>query len=46
MSSPLFCAKCGGELKLSNDGYKCLNCNKEYPISRGNNQKKEFFKEF
>ncbi len=46
MSNPLFCVKCGGELKLGSDGYKCLNCDKMYPLSKDNSQKKDFFKEF
>lgn len=41
MSNPLFCTECGGDLKITNNGYKCLNCNKNYPKSKDNNQKKQ-----
>ena len=37
---PLFCAKCGGNLKPVNDGYKCTNCGKKYPQSKYKHEKK------
>ena len=40
MSNPLFCAKCGGDLKHTNNGYKCSNCDNEYPQSKDNNPRK------
>ena len=48
MSNPLFCTECGGDLKHTNEGYKCLNCNKKYPQAKNNNPKKQkgFSKEF
>lgn len=27
---PLFCAKCGGNLKPIDDGYECIDCGKKY----------------
>ena len=41
MSNPLFCAECGGDLKHTKNGYKCLNCDKKYPQSKDNNHKKQ-----
>lgn len=34
----LFCAKCGGELKHVNDGYKCVDCGKKYPQVKHNDK--------
>lgn len=41
MSKPLFCAECGGDLKTTNNGYICLNCNKKYAKSKYNKPKKQ-----
>lgn len=40
MSNPLFCAECGGDLKSTDNGYECLNCDKKYPQIRNDNKKK------
>lgn len=36
----LFCAKCGGELKHFHAGYKCMNCGKEYPPVKSNDEER------
>ena len=36
MSNPLFCTECGGDLKHTNEGYKCLNCNKKDSLKNSN----------
>ena len=44
MSNPLFCAECGGELEHVNNGYKCMNCDKQYIEGKSNNGKDKISK--